>query len=386
MINNWEQLEQVPPSLSAKDDNAPTRTNHTNDTYFKFIRWSLTKIREYNNLDKTDKIYCDDIYKWADASRSIYRVNTWRVGRASFVNLMQRAITFYNQELSKESNQQKRDELSNELNKVETTIEKLKQLKWSEAEINIGKTPAKRSRELLAKTSSSKKKSVDPKIFYELTQYINTVGTDWQKRALNMCFATLFTGLRPSEWELATIEEQNQKLILTVQNAKATNGRSNGITREMTIEDEFAKKAVIDQIKTVSLWKERTSQNQTEKDFAKSYVSLCSNAIRSAQIQLFGKSQNITPYSFRHQFAANMKSAKFSKQDIANLMGHASSETAKRHYGKKRQGYSSIAARKEKAIEQMKEMSPEFVSAISKIVVSINTQKTPSQSHQMKMS
>ena len=45
-----------------------------------------------------------------------------------------------------------------------------------------------------------------------------------------------------------------------------------------------------------------------------------------------------TLYSGRHQFAANLKAAGYSRAEIAALMGHATDETAGQQYGRKKAG------------------------------------------------
>lgn len=47
---------------------------------------------------------------------------------------------------------------------------------------------------------------------------------------------------------------------------------------------------------------------------------------------------HVTLYTARHQFSANMKNI-LSKDQVADLMGHSSNETAGLHYGKKRSGH-----------------------------------------------
>ena len=50
-------------------------------------------------------------------------------------------------------------------------------------------------------------------------------------------------------------------------------------------------------------------------------------------------------YSTRHQFAANLKAAEFTKCEIAALMGHAVDTTATMHYGRKRHGSGSFGVK-----------------------------------------
>lgn len=67
-----------------------------------------------------------------------------------------------------------------------------------------------------------------------------------------------------------------------------------------------------------------------------------SGAVRAAGKRAFPEfSENITPYSFRHQMSSDMKAAGFGP-DVGAALGHCSSETACR-YGEFRQGSGSMA-------------------------------------------
>ncbi|MCA8451381.1 hypothetical protein, partial [Burkholderia vietnamiensis] len=49
-----------------------------------------------------------------------------------------------------------------------------------------------------------------------------------------------------------------------------------------------------------------------------------------------------TLYSARHQFAADAKSSGWTQAEVAALLGHASDDTAARHYARARSGQSAI--------------------------------------------
>ena len=352
---NWEQLEGVKPkSLSIVEQSGgkiklePTRTDETEQAYFDFVKSTLKNIGKYNGLETTEGITCEDIKRWIESVRVTYRANSWRFARASFCNLLQRALTFYTQALENNTDLIQAGKLRDNLAVIEEALFEIKTLKWSAALTNVGKSAAQRSNELPAKSSSAKVKFVDAELLYRIDQYIKLTGSEWQRRALKLCWATMYTGLRPCEWEHARIEEDGKKINLIVVNAKNTNGRAGSDTRELLVSDAIAVQTVRLQIESITQWKEYAKTSKAGSDFSKVYVTLCANALRIAQVQYFGESKGITPYSFRHQFAANLKSAGFSKVDVAKSMGHASVATLNQN--PRIMGHNTkIAARREAA-------------------------------------
>ena len=71
-----------------------------------------------------------------------------------------------------------------------------------------------------------------------------------------------------------------------------------------------------------------------------------SQAVGRQARKVFGRrTHNVSAYSFRHQFAADLKSASnISDDDISAIMGHSASDT-KRHYGTRSQSRSNIRVR-----------------------------------------
>jgi len=344
--NNNFSVANTTPGTPAQ----PTRTSRTENDYFRYTKNAIGLIRQFLSIGEDESINSEDINRWLSATRSSYRASTWRFARAAFSNLLEKAALYLSNSIIDKTDYKVVEETKKEISEIINSLEKIKKLKWSAAPINIGKTTAQRSKELPPKSSSNKKKFVEPDILFRLDEFIRHSGSDWQRRGLILSWAMMFTGLRPCEWENVDMQIINEHTIkLIVINAKSTNGRANGLTRELIINNEVAMKAVQEQVASVINWK-ANQQKDKEVDFRKTYVASCANGLRIAQIQCFGKSYNITPYSFRHQFSANMKSSGQSKEIIAYLMGHASELTAGQHYGKKRKGYSSISSRRSDAM------------------------------------
>jgi len=148
--------------------------------------------------------------------------------------------------------------------------------------------------------------------------------------------AGIATGLRPIEWQATDIELREdpnapgQRWVwLYVLNAKATNGRANGIVRTLdlsTFRDETLRAV------------QRMSKAGSDWLLAGTYDSMQSQC---AQL-LYGVSDKVTKgkriyslYSMRHQFVANAKSY-HKPEAVSALVGHVVTDTAISSYGKKR--------------------------------------------------
>lgn len=172
----------------------------------------------------------------------------------------------------------------------------------------------------------------------KLVAFVNALA-DSSSRAdsflANFLIATCQTGLRPCEWQTASYEIISPTEInLTVLNAKQSNGRSLGRTRTINLTGVVAPiLKVIDEIRLLL-------QNES---WEKIYARLRQNCYRKRESFFVGKSNksNLSPYSGRHQFSANAKNL-YLKNIIAMLHGHASSETATSHYGKRVSGWEAF--------------------------------------------
>lgn len=131
-------------------------------------------------------------------------------------------------------------------------------------------------------------------------------------------------GLRPKEWADARIKGNR----LIVRNAKNSHGRSTGDTRELILHESLRRDLVCafevrDKfIAKYGLWAEvQEKLKYFLRDFSRRHGL-----------------PNITMYVTRHQFSANIKSAGYSKREVADAMGHASEDTAGEHYGRRSSG------------------------------------------------
>jgi integrase len=297
------------------------RLTRTEDAYLAFAKNALSKICRDKKLNSIDDITCHEILFWTSSLRETYRASSWRFARASVRNLLERLQTQLYKLLESESESISIDVIDEDLRCLEEAIHHIKEFKWNEASINIGKTAAQRSEEMPERSGSAKKKTVDPDFLFQLDLYIRNSGSVWQIRGMKMYWAILYTGLRPSEWEHASIEEFENGIQLTVHKTSNENNSSLIETRKLLIKDPIVCASVHQQVASVNQWKKDENIESVEINFSKKFVTQCSNAIRNAQIQLFGQNKGITPYSFRHQFSSNLIAAGIFEPLMFKLLG-----------------------------------------------------------------
>lgn len=170
-----------------------------------------------------------------------------------------------------------------------------------------------------------KAKWVSPADWDRLLSGIGATRSMWSAAARDWILAILLTGLRPCEWRTARLE--GSRLIVT--NAKATNGRAHSACRTIDLSPagHRAQAPVCSFLQTVeSLGADR---------FEELYDGVRGLIYDVARKVFAGRSRFPTLYSARHCFAARAK-ATHSKTGVAALMGHASTETAGRHYAASR--------------------------------------------------
>lgn len=182
-----------------------------------------------------------------------------------------------------------------------------------------------------------------------------------QYKAGVMLVSMIFTGLRPVEWERATLVELSrasaaeypwaksfpgtgQITALHVFNAKNTNGRGGSGERYVPVPAEW--------LRVVKLNLDFIASHIASGEPYSKYQSVCQTAIGRLMKAVFPKRrEHYTLYSARHQFAAEMKS-RLTKTEVADLMGHGSDTTAGRHYARATQawkgGYSSDFTQRER--------------------------------------
>lgn len=188
-------------------------------------------------------------------------------------------------------------------------------------------------------TSSRKQKGIKKADYDKLLAYLaDHVGKHRHARALlTWLMATRLAGLRPCEWEYASLGERQGKRVLIVQNAKATNGRGNGEDRSLDLEGLSP-----EELQAIEDMMDMLEGYRAEVDFADLQIRI-GDYMKYATRNCFGKrKQYPTLYSLRHQFSANAKLSGSTKAELAALMGHGSDATAGSHYARKNSGDSAI--------------------------------------------
>lgn len=178
---------------------------------------------------------------------------------------------------------------------------------------------------------------------------------DYDQLLVAFVEANLIVGLRPVEWfSVAFCSAINgPKNILIVQNGKATHGRANGYYRYL----------ILDNLKNEELEKIFLYWNLLNR-FVKKYlkqkeqggpltwedmqliIKVLGERLRLKYEEFCSLRKKIlddtdlrpTLYSTRHQCIANAKSKDIDKFIIAGTFGHASKDTAAKHYGRKWRG------------------------------------------------
>ncbi len=182
------------------------------------------------------------------------------------------------------------------------------------------------------RTSTIKKKYLNEKDLESLTKYLKLSKSIYADLLINWLSCNILVGLRPSEWRYTALVDK-PVISLEVRNAKNTNGRSHGNKRIISL-----KHLSNSEIHTLVAFTETMKTLGNLGEYEKSYNG-CRRLLQRANKSLWPKrKQNISLYSTRHQFSANLKINGSSLSEIAYLMGHGSTDTATHHYGKKRNG------------------------------------------------
>lgn len=149
-------------------------------------------------------------------------------------------------------------------------------------------------------------------------------GNIWGPAAVMWLKAGMATGLRPCEWQSATLACDT----LIVQNAKATNGRAPGKERKLCLAG-----ATPAERQAVRDFLDLATECAAKNVFDEMYGGVRKLVWKTARSSLSPRSRYPSLYSARHVFCARAKAA-HGHAWVAALMGHASHATAGRHYAR----------------------------------------------------
>jgi hypothetical protein len=158
----------------------------------------------------------------------------------------------------------------------------------------------------------------------------------------NLLEASIMTGLRPIDWKVATIVGFDNQTAgcrrrnwLFVANAKATNGRGNGLLRSMDV-SEFSDDMINAIRETINIARGFDAQGEFELQFREKFIKMMYRITKQLWPDDDGKAYSL--YSCRHQAISNWR-ASMSALDVAALSGHAVTRTALKHYGVKKSAW-----------------------------------------------
>ena len=189
----------------------------------------------------------------------------------------------------------------------------------------------------------------------------NTRVSEFDRMMVAFVDANLVVGLRPVEWFSVSFccAVKGPKLIMIVENGKATHGRANGLKRYLILDDLKHE----DQEKIYLYWnllnkyvRKVSSLNKSSGytfgwDEKQTFIKILQERLRLSYINYFklrgkvltNEDQRPTLYSTRHQCIANAKVKGIDKFVIAGAFGHAGKDTASNFYGRKWRGHSGFS-------------------------------------------
>lgn len=208
----------------------------------------------------------------------------------------------------------------------------------------------------------------------DLDKLVNTLMANNTQRNLGLATQTwllagIAAGLRPSEWEFAELLEYPQptglkKYVLKVKNSKRkaaipVNMQIEAARQEFPLEEihsifdaealgasiistESPEHRFIPLDQKDAMWVDNhlyliKKHLETGEPFNK-YYEQCRQCLLRACKHAFKGKKIYTLYVLRHQFAANAK-AKYSREEVAILMGHTNVASNNKYYASKRHGH-----------------------------------------------
>lgn len=271
------------------------------------------------------RINFDEMFTLSDAIKDTKSKNTFFLRRAACEHVLLNKIDIEIQNFFDQVHETQTVELSCILTSIESLRDELIALRELRMECHLG---ARRSRRRSKRSS------------------LTGLPTDWRERvylkgangkyALAIAVAAI-SGCRPRELQMGVLlkiidRDGGRWLSISINGAKVSNENGQPY-RELLY--SLSQLAFIPAILAFEVQKSRGSVS----------VSIASTKAFSMAVARLGKAlwpkrhEALTPYSFRHAIASDLKSSK-SKVDVAGCLGHASTKTQK-NYGQRQQARST---------------------------------------------
>lgn len=288
----------------------PTRSESTKREYKRRTKELARRCRKELSIHTHEILDLRRFVGWLITNKTIWARTTWRQYKASVVYSLEQEIEQSNDPVAQEA---------------------LELLLPEDVE---GCIPVS------TRTSGIKLKKFPIKDFNIIHKYLKENQGIWNEPLRRWLVSGLLTGLRPQEWANTEYTVKLGEDALIVKNAKHTNGRGHGPTRTILLGGltEEERETIKEHVKVAQMWEQH-------QQYARFYQACAATLGRISRKLFPKKSQHVSFYSARHQFAADAKASGVSREEIAALMGHAVDETASIHYGRKTAGYSPCRVR-----------------------------------------
>jgi hypothetical protein len=299
---------------SASADIRPTRTEDTVASYR--ARWpSLVRLAAGQCRLQTPTLEgVVAVAQWLAGAQGSYRPSTYRQYRAALLWTLEQMPT------------------------VEPSLrQRIKNCLKAE-DVQEGKA---RSRLLDARTSAKKRKRIEEEDFATLRDVLGASPLASDCDLLVFLEANLMVGLRPSEWDCATLSLTAQgDVVLKVFNGKATNGRANGSFRTLTFSEHSDGQAYT-KLRSCLKLVERVLEGVDPANRKAIWTRFCralQDRFRTLNHDLWPRrTYHYTLYSSRHTLIAAAKQ-KYNSCEVAAIAGHGADATATRHYARPDRG------------------------------------------------
>lgn len=185
---------------------------------------------------------------------------------------------------------------------------------------------------VVASTSTGKNKRITDKDCARLLAALQKSRSSYGSAAALMFGVTVWVGLRPCEWPNTTLRaEQDGTFSLVVKNAKATNERAHGEYRTL-------RNVPVPLLTPIRELVQIVSRYADDPDGFASFEKSLQRIVRDTSHRIWPRRKlGYALYCARHEFAARAKLV-YSAAEVAALMGHATDETAGKHYGRPTRG------------------------------------------------
>lgn len=299
-----------------------SRSNETKKAYRERTVALINKARKELQIPSYKSISVKQFVGWLCAYKDTLSYSSWKQYKSSVLDYLEDQILLNHKDI----------------NDFIESYELLKnQQQTAKAKSYVLKNLPIKERKQFKETSMKKMKDFPIKDFTAITMALEQGSfkqAKFSEELLSWLFAGILTGLRPIEWQSATIEKINGQDALIVKNAKNSNGRAHGEFRTIHLKmlSKEEKRHIFLQVQNAHYWAGLGKY--------KYFTNSCAALLKKVGEKVLKGNGRLYPclYSLRHQFSADLKASGFSREEIAALMGHAVDDTATIHYAKKRSG------------------------------------------------